>query len=92
MDTDSSVLDFTHDTTEPWTAVTMTTADPQNVTLATVPRGAGHYVALVVMATVSVTAVVGNVCNILVIARSAHLRHALSNLFVVRWVVIIRHA
>nr|KAG5708501.1 hypothetical protein BaRGS_026228 [Batillaria attramentaria] len=52
-------------------------------TIATGPRGRGYYPALVAMATVCMAAVVGNVCNILVIAKCAHLRHALSNFFVV---------
>ncbi|KAK7101386.1 probable G-protein coupled receptor 101 [Littorina saxatilis] len=63
-------------TSHPATRVSNSSATPRH-------HGAGHYAALVVMATVIVTALLGNVCNMAVIVRSSALRHSLSNFFVV---------
>lgn len=66
----------------------LTTAD-SNATVAdegsadTTAHTAGYYAVLLAMMALMLTAVGGNVCNMLVIVRSSHLRHSLSNFFVI---------
>ena len=83
LDLDSTLATLANFTS---TVTPQTTAAPANdtgVDRHPQPHTAGYYTALVAMATVILTAVGGNVCNMVVIMRSSQLRHSLSNFFVV---------